>query len=224
MPIQKIDIAEAAAALTEPYSLRELLYVGDLVVRVAICQGAMAWHKHMDADELFFAIEGEILLESEWGNNILTSGEIAVIPKGVGHRSNSIRRSVLLQYQRTVMPDRTNGQRRTFAEAEEEKVEKVNIPARAGELSQAFSPSDIARVDSGLVQVFLSEGVEEWHTSQEHHRALLVWEGEAILESEMGGLSLGSREMALIPRGVSHRLDSEDRAVVVVFSQDGGKG
>ncbi len=88
MPLKMVNVAEEAARLTEPFSLIELAYVDYFEVYVFICYGVVVWHRHIDQDELFLVQSGIISLETEWGNLKLGPGELAVVPKGVGHRSN----------------------------------------------------------------------------------------------------------------------------------------
>ncbi len=52
--------------------------------------------RHTDQDELFLVYSGTISLESDWGTVILRPGELAVIPKGLGHRSSALMRSHVL--------------------------------------------------------------------------------------------------------------------------------
>ena len=95
--LKKLNVSQAAAQLDEPFSMTHIASVGDILVSVYICQGTLEWHRHLDTDELFWAHEGTILLESEWGEVQLRPDELAVVPKGVGHRSGSgLRASVLL--------------------------------------------------------------------------------------------------------------------------------
>ncbi len=45
------------------------------------------WHRNMDCDELIFWYKIAIHWETEIGNITLQSGEMFVIPKGIGDRS-----------------------------------------------------------------------------------------------------------------------------------------
>ena len=86
---KKTSVSQVAAQLDKPFSMMTVASVGDIVVSLYICQGMLEWHKHLDNDELFWVHEGTILLESEWGNVRLRPGELAVVPKGVDHRTSS---------------------------------------------------------------------------------------------------------------------------------------
>ena len=96
-------------------ALVEVARVSALVIHAYFCQGAVQWHKHIDHDELFLVQQGWMVLESEWGNITLKPDEMAVMPKGVSHRSSSQLRAVVLLLQPAVAADRKNGHRRIFA-------------------------------------------------------------------------------------------------------------
>ena len=93
----------------------DLVQVDDLALSIYLCQGTMPLHRHLDQDELFLVHSGTISLESEWGTAILRPGELAVAPKGVGHRSSSLLRSLVLLLQPRLMVNRRNGDRLLFA-------------------------------------------------------------------------------------------------------------
>ncbi len=217
--INKIDIAQAATKLTQPYSMSELAELSDFVVRLTICQGAVPWHKHMDVDELFFVQKGEILLESEWSNNILGIGDMAVIPKGISHRSSSVHWSVVLQFLRKYMEDRTNGERRVLAGDEGYQVSKSNVVKEAQLIAEPFSPVQVASVDDGLVAVALYEGEGPWQKYEERDKVLLLWEGEIALEIEDLSVPIRAGEALFLPRGTMHRFVSPARSIAVLFSK-----
>ena len=95
----KVSIAEQATQLAEPFTMVDLAQIDDLSLSVFLCQGTLPFHRHMDQDELFLAHNGTIHLETDWGSLTLRPGEAAVVPKGVGHRSSSLQRSLVLLLQ-----------------------------------------------------------------------------------------------------------------------------
>lgn len=220
--INKIDIAQAAAKLTQPYSMLELAHLSDFVVRLTICQGAISWHKHMDVDELFFVQKGEMLLESEWGNNILKVGDLSVIPKGIRHRSSSVHWSVVLQFLRKFMEDRTNGERRVLAGDDGYQVRKLNVMEQAQLVAEPFSPVQIASIDDSFAATVLYEGEGPWQRYRNSDNVLLLWEGEIALEIGKTSVPISAGELLSLPRGIMHRLVSPVRSVAVLFSKKEG--
>ena len=115
LELEIISIADQAGRLTEPFTMIDLASIDDLVLSVFLCQGTLPRHRHLDQDELFLVHSGTISLESDWGTAILRPGEMAVAPKGVGHRSSSLLNSQVLLLQPRLMVNRRNGNRRIFA-------------------------------------------------------------------------------------------------------------
>ena len=219
MPLRVVNVAEEAARLTEPFSLIELVCVDYFVVNVFVCYGAVVWHKHLDQDELFLVQSGVISLETEWGNLKLGPGELAVVPKGVGHRSSSSLWSVVLLFQPRALADRRNGDRRIFALKGERQIEKVSVSAEAARLLDDFEPSDLACLDGFVVRLSLCLGESQWHKHEGRDEFLFVQEGVVELGTEDETVSVRAGEMTVVPEGMVHRLASGDGAVVMLLER-----
>ena len=65
--------------------------VNDQYVKIAKIKGQeVPWHNHRDEDELFYIIEGTLLMETENNPGMqLKCGDIFVVPKGIDHRVSS---------------------------------------------------------------------------------------------------------------------------------------
>lgn len=65
--------------------------VNDQYVKIAKVKGQeIPWHNHENEDELFYILDGELLMEVENETNIsLKKGDMYVVPKGVNHRVSS---------------------------------------------------------------------------------------------------------------------------------------
>jgi len=220
MPLKVVNVAEEAARLTEPFSLIELACVDYLAVDVFICHGAVVWHKHIDQDELFLVQSGAISLETEWGNLKLGSAELAVVPKGVGHRSSSSLWSVVLLFRPKVSADRRNGDRRIFALKGEEQIEKVSVSAEAARLLDYFEePSDLACLEGFVVRLSLCLDESHWHKHEGRDEFLFVQEGVVELGTEGETVSVRAGEMTVVPGGMVHRLAPGDGAVVMLLER-----
>ena len=220
MPLKVVNVAEEAARLTEPFSLIELACVDYLAIDVFICHGAVVWHKHIDQDELFLVQSGVISLETEWGNLKLGSAELAVVPKGVGHRSSSSLWSVVLLFRPKVSADRRNGDRRIFALKGEEQIEKVSVSAEAARLLDCFEePSGLACLDGFIVRLSLCLGESHWHEHEGRDEFLFVQEGVVELGTEGETVSVRAGEMIVVPKGMIHRLAPGDGAVVMLLER-----
>lgn len=95
----KLRVVDIPAETREnaPWFNQTLTTVNDVVVRLGIFEGDFPWHKHVDQDEFFLVLEGEITLDVESGKSVhLGPHQGFTVPKGVTHRPRSPQRSVVL--------------------------------------------------------------------------------------------------------------------------------
>ena len=84
-----------------PWYPVEVARVNDQVVRIALCRGEFHWHNHENEDELFYVIEGELIIQMKkpYSDITLHEGELAVIPKGVEHCPKSLVDTYILMFE-----------------------------------------------------------------------------------------------------------------------------
>lgn len=95
-PLEKVDLDSVAATVTHPWFNQTLCKVNDSVLRVGIVHGEYHWHKHDDDDELFYVVEGELLIDLEDRTEALGPRQAFVVPKGVMHRTRAPQRTIML--------------------------------------------------------------------------------------------------------------------------------
>jgi mannose-6-phosphate isomerase-like protein (cupin superfamily) len=84
--------------------------VNESVARIGVFHGEFHWHSHDKEDELFFVLEGTLLLDVERPDKstqtfTLERHQGMVVPKTVRHRTRSLERSVVLMVEpATVVP------------------------------------------------------------------------------------------------------------------------
>ena len=89
--------AAAEARAHDPWFNQTLTTVNGSVVRLGVFKGEFHFHKHDDEDEMFFVLEGELLLDVEGhGTVALGPHQGYTVPRGVVHRTRSPERSVVL--------------------------------------------------------------------------------------------------------------------------------
>lgn len=218
MPLDKINVLQEADRLTEPLAVATLTRVEDFVVMVYICQGAVAWHKHEDQDELFFVQDGEIALETDLGHVVLREEEMAVVPRQTTHRSRSDLWSVVMLFTRTPLAVSRDGHQKIYLTGEEPPLAKVSLAEEAAWLIRPFSPLDLALVNDFVMRLAMAQGEGPWHRHSEHEELVLAHDGQFLLESEAGDLVLYPGEMAVVPRGVRHRLLAGGRSTFLAFA------
>lgn len=214
--LEVINIAEQGARLSQPFTMLDLAQIDDLMLSLYLCQGTLQTHRHVDQDELFLVHSGMISLESEWGDVVLRPHELAVVPKGVGHRSASLLPSLVLLLQPRIVVDRRNGDRRLFALKDKDRLEKVSLASMGRQVVVPFSPVLVTHLDTFALQLTLCEGTGPWQATDRQASLILCHDGRLTVDTEgLGQASLGPGELTVIPAQVSHRLLSTGRAMVL---------
>src|ERR1051326_1232104 len=84
--LERIDVDEIVASVTDPWWNQTLTKVNDSVVRLGIVEGEFHWHKHDDDDEFFFVVSGRLYIDLEDRTVELGPNQGVTITKGVMHR------------------------------------------------------------------------------------------------------------------------------------------
>lgn len=213
--LRKVNLQEQAAQLAEPFTMIDLVEIDDLTLSVFLCQGSMPFHRHLDQDELFLVTTGTITVEGEWGSVLLRPGEMTVVPKGVGHRSSSLLRSLVLLLQPRLVVHRRNGDRRVFALRGKGELEKVDLEAVGRQIAVPFRPVLVADVDTFALYVLACQGVGPWWVYEQQSSLVFCQDGAVTLETRHDSLLLRRDEMTVIPPHVPFRLSSAERGVVL---------
>jgi mannose-6-phosphate isomerase-like protein (cupin superfamily) len=213
--LHKISVSEIAAKLEQPFSMMDVTLVGDILVSVYICQGTLDWHRHLDIDELFWVHEGTILVESEWGEKQLRPGELAIVPKGVGHRSGSEERASVLLMRCGVAPDRKNGRRRLYAIFGEGSLKRVSLLDAVRSAPLPFQFKTATRFEDTVLQVAWGEGTWPVDIPSVADHFLLVLNGTATIRTSESMLHLHPGDFTVVPEGTVYQLSTtRDTALV----------
>lgn len=84
--MNKINLAEKFGLFSEHWTPKIVGVVNNQFIKLAKVQGEFVWHKHDQEDELFWVVQGHLVIEFRDGRVDLTPGELFVVPKGVEHR------------------------------------------------------------------------------------------------------------------------------------------
>jgi homogentisate 1,2-dioxygenase len=219
MPIAKINVFEEAKNLVQPFLVVDLAEIDDFAARLFTSEGMVAWHKHIDQEQLFYVLDGELTLETEWGNTTLRSGEMAVIPKAVTHRCGSVSRTTALVFERRFFSNRQNGQRRLFVLEGAGEISPVSIGAEALEIEGPSVARRLITVDDLELSVIKYQGdAQERHC---HHGSelLLVHQDSLALRTDLGAVTLSRGEMTVVPRGTSYSVQASESALVLLVAK-----
>jgi mannose-6-phosphate isomerase-like protein (cupin superfamily) len=95
--LELIDVPSLVKACQDKWYNQTLCQVNDSIVRLGIVQGEYHWHKHDDEDELFFTLEGKLIVDIDDGKSIeIKPQQGYVVPKGVVHRTRAPEKTIIL--------------------------------------------------------------------------------------------------------------------------------
>jgi mannose-6-phosphate isomerase-like protein (cupin superfamily) len=96
-PLEVIDVSAESRAVTDTYRNLVLCQVNQHCLRLAVLADQYPWHSHPTSDELFLVLEGTLIIELADRREIrLRSGQAAVVPADVVHRTRGEGRTVTL--------------------------------------------------------------------------------------------------------------------------------
>ncbi len=86
------NLKEQLKNVQDYFSPKIVTEVNDQYVKIAKIKGQeVPWHNHENEDELFYIIEGTLLMEIEnETNRTMKTGDMFMVPKGINHRVSSI--------------------------------------------------------------------------------------------------------------------------------------
>jgi mannose-6-phosphate isomerase-like protein (cupin superfamily) len=91
-----IDVPKLVRENNEKWVNLNLTEVNDSVVRLGIFEGEFHWHKHNLEDELFFVLDGRLLLDLEGRTLELTPHHGYTVPRMTLHRTRANEKTVVL--------------------------------------------------------------------------------------------------------------------------------
>ncbi len=80
-----ISLMKKLGEFDETWSPRIIAELNGQQVKLAKLEGEFVWHAHADEDELFYVVEGELIMKLRDRDVALHAGEIFVVPRGVEH-------------------------------------------------------------------------------------------------------------------------------------------
>lgn len=84
--INKVNLSEKFPLFAEYWSPKIVGELNGQHVKLAKFRGEFVWHKHDNEDEMFFVVEGTLIIEFRDKTITLNKNEFAIVPKGVEHK------------------------------------------------------------------------------------------------------------------------------------------
>jgi mannose-6-phosphate isomerase-like protein (cupin superfamily) len=82
----KVNLADKLGMFSDHWAPRIVARYNDNEVRLVKVEGEFMWHQHVDTDELFLILDGELEMEFRDRTEVLRPGELIVVPRGTEHR------------------------------------------------------------------------------------------------------------------------------------------
>ncbi|WP_037497974.1 cupin domain-containing protein [Sphingomonas jaspsi] len=82
----KVNLADKLGMFSDHWAPRIVARYNDNEVRLVKVEGEFMWHQHVDTDELFLILDGELEMEFRDRTEVLGPGEMIVVPRGTEHR------------------------------------------------------------------------------------------------------------------------------------------
>lgn len=82
---RKVNLAEKFALLDGPYRPGTIGHFNGHQLQVVHMDGPFVWHRHVDTDDFFLVVEGEVTIHLREGDVELGPGDLFVVPAGVEH-------------------------------------------------------------------------------------------------------------------------------------------
>ncbi len=83
--MEKINLAEKLACVSEYWSPKIVGQVNDSYVKVVKFQGEFIWHHHENEDEMFLVVKGTMRMRFRERDVLVHEGEFIIVPRGVEH-------------------------------------------------------------------------------------------------------------------------------------------
>ena len=85
--MSRVNLAEKLALFSTHWDPKVVADYNDNDIMVVKFQGEYPFHVHVDTDDFFLVLEGEMVMDIEGQEpETVRSGEIYIVPKGVSHR------------------------------------------------------------------------------------------------------------------------------------------
>jgi mannose-6-phosphate isomerase-like protein (cupin superfamily) len=84
--MQKVNLAEKLARISECWSPKAVGAVNDFHVKLAKLRGEFVWHAHEAEDELFLVLKGTLRMQFRDHEVVVDPGELIIVPHGTEHR------------------------------------------------------------------------------------------------------------------------------------------
>jgi mannose-6-phosphate isomerase-like protein (cupin superfamily) len=84
--MEAIDLSDKLSRFSDKWAPKIIAQLNDYHIKLAKIEGQFIWHSHPETDELFFLLDGTMIIQMREGNIELKPGQMFVVPKGMAHK------------------------------------------------------------------------------------------------------------------------------------------
>ncbi len=88
--VDKINLKQKLSLFEERWSPRIIGQMNDAHLKLVKLQGEFVWHHHEETDELFYVVQGTLLMHFRDKTVELGEGELIIVPKMIEHKPEAI--------------------------------------------------------------------------------------------------------------------------------------
>jgi len=96
-------------------------------------------------------------------------------------------------------------------------MEAVNVDAMLARFVEHWSPKKIAQINDYDVRVVKVQGEFTWHKHADTDEFFLVLDGQLTIQMRDRNVTLGPRELFVVPRGVEHCPRADTETALLLF-------
>lgn len=100
-----VSLEQKLATFSDHWSPKIVADFNGYDVMVVKVHGEFVWHSHLDTDDLFLVLKGQLTIQMRDGEVHLRPGELYVVPKGIEHRPVAKEETHLLLIEPAGMPN-----------------------------------------------------------------------------------------------------------------------
>lgn len=86
MGYEAINFGKTFGLFVEQWQPKVIAEMNDYQFKVVKLLGDFIWHDHLDTDETFIVLEGQLRIDFRDGHVLVNAGEMYVVSKGVEHK------------------------------------------------------------------------------------------------------------------------------------------
>jgi mannose-6-phosphate isomerase-like protein (cupin superfamily) len=86
MNYQSINFQAKLSKFSEQWSPKIIAQMNDYHFKIVKVRGEFVWHDHLETDEVFMVLKGQLEIQFRDGKVLLNEREMFVVPKGIEHK------------------------------------------------------------------------------------------------------------------------------------------